>query len=166
MARRYRARIIRFVAFSTGDTDLAETIAQDTLLRAYNGRETFRGECSVGTWLTSIAVNLLHNHQRTERYKFWKRVKTTAIDVQEMASYLPSSGSGPEAQLQAKEKVEQLAGVLTMLSYNQRAVFLMKFTQEMEVAEIGEAMGMGINTVRTHLHRALTAVRSQLGRAR
>jgi RNA polymerase sigma-70 factor (ECF subfamily) len=163
LSRTYRARLIRFVTYATGDSDLAETAAQDTLLRAYNGRESFRGECSVGTWLTGIAINVLRNHQRTEKFKFWKRVKSTAIDVQEMASFLPADGSSPEQRLLAKEKVKQLAKILATLSENQRTVFLMKFTEEMEVADISEMLGMQVNTVRTHLHRALTAVRSQLG---
>jgi RNA polymerase sigma-70 factor (ECF subfamily) len=80
-----------------------------------------------------------------------------------MASFLPASGSSPEAQLQAKEKVKQLARVLETLSFNQRTIFLMKFTEEMEVAEISEALGMQVNTVRTHLQRALIAVRGQMG---
>ena len=163
LAKKYRARLIRFVAFSTGDADLAETIAQDTLLRAYNGREKFRGECSVGTWLTGIAINVLRNHQRTERYKFWRKVRATAVDVHEMASFLPADGSSPESQLLAKEKVKQLADVLQTLSKNQRTVFLMKFVEEMDVADISEVLGMQINTVRTHLHRALTAVRGRPG---
>lgn len=163
LARNYRARLIRFVAYSTGDPDLAETIAQDTLLRAYNGRETFRGECGVGSWLTGIAINLMHNHQRTERYKFWKKARSFAIDAHEMASFLPASDASPEEQSQAKQKIEQIARFLETLSNNQRTVFLMKFVEEMDVDEISQAMGMKINTVRTHLHRALTAVRSQLG---
>jgi RNA polymerase sigma-70 factor (ECF subfamily) len=163
LVKTHRARILRFVAYSTGDTDLAETIAQDTLLRAYNGRDNFRGECSVSTWLTGIALNVLRDHRRTERYKFWKKVKADALDVHEMASFLPAEGSSPEAQLLAKEKIKQLAAVLQTLSQNQRTVFLMKFTEEMPVADISEVLHMQVNTVRTHLHRALTAVRSQLG---
>lgn len=163
LSRTYRARVIRFVAYSTGDSDLAETVAQDTLLRAYNGRDSFRGDCSVGTWLTGIAINVLRNHRRTEKYKFWKKVESTAIDVQEMASFLPADGSSPEERLLAREKVKQLANILATLSENQRTVFLMKFTEELEVADISEMLGMQVNTVRTHLHRALTAVRSQLG---
>jgi RNA polymerase sigma-70 factor (ECF subfamily) len=163
LARTHRARIIRFIAYSTGDADLAETVAQDTLLRAYNGRDSFRGECSVNTWLTGIAINVLRNHQRSGRVKFWNKVKSTAIDVHEMASFLPEKGSSPESQLLAKEKVKQLARILETLSKNQRTVFLMKFSEEMPVADISEVLRMPVNTVRTHLHRALTAVRSQLG---
>ncbi len=44
--RVYRSRLLRFVAYSTGDQDLAETIVQDCLLKAYNSRESFRGDCA------------------------------------------------------------------------------------------------------------------------
>ena len=163
LVKTYQARLVRFVAYSTGDPDLADTIAQDTLLRAYNGRENFRGECSVNTWLTGIAVNVIRDHLRTERYKFWKRIKSTAVDVHEMASFIPSEGLNPEGQILAKEKVKKLGKVLETLSYKQRTIFLMKFSEEMSVNEICDALGMSVNTVRTHLHRALKAVRDRLG---
>jgi len=163
LASTYRARILRFVAYSTGDPDLAETITQDTLLRAYNNRNEFRGECSVNTWLTGIAINVTRDHLRTKRYRFWKQVKATAVDVHEMASFIPAHGSSPEGQLLAKEKVKRMYEVIETLSFNQRTVFLMKFSQELPVSEISEILGMPMNTVRTHLHRALKAVRGQLG---
>ena len=163
LVKTHRARLLRFIANSTGDPDLAETVTQDALLKAYNGRESFRGECSVSTWITGIAINVLRDHQRTQRFKFWKKVKSSALDVTEMAGYLPAEGSSPERQLLAREKVKSLAKVLETLSPNQRTIFLMKFSEEMPVAAISEVLGMKEATVRTHLHRALTTVRSQLG---
>lgn len=163
LARTYWARLLRFATYSTGDPDLAETIAQDTLLRAYNGRESFRGECSVNTWLTGIAIHVIRDHQRSSRYKFWKRVKSAAIDVQDVAAFIPAGGSSPESQLLAKEKVKHLTQVLETLSHNQRTVFLMKFSEDMAASDISKILGMSESTVRTHLHRALKAVRSQLG---
>lgn len=163
LVRTHRARLLRFVMCSTGDPDLAETVAQDAILRAYNGREKFRGECSVSTWLTGIAINVLRDHQRTEKYKFWKRVKTTAVDAQEIAGFLPAGGAGPESQLLARERVRQLHQLVGRLSTNQRMIFLMKFAEEMPVNEISAALGMPISTVRTHLHRALKTIRGALG---
>jgi RNA polymerase sigma-70 factor (ECF subfamily) len=157
---------LRFAAYSTGDPDLAETIAQDTLLRAYNSREKFRAESSIKTWLTGIAINVIRDHLRTRKYKFWKQVKASALDAQQMASYLPAEGLNPEGLLLAREKIKRLSQVLETLSYNQRTIFLMKFSEELSVDEISEAMGMAVSTVRTHLHRALKAVRSQLGARR
>ena len=163
LVKTYRPRLLRFVAYSTGDLDLAQTITQDTLLRAYNGRDKFRHECAVNTWLTAIAVNIIRDHLRTERYKFWKQVKSSALDVSEMASFIASDGSSPEGQVLAREKVKQLSRVLETLSYNQRTIFLLKFSEEQSVDEICKTLGMSMKTVRTHLHRALKAVRSQLG---
>lgn len=163
LVKKHSARIRRFVTYSTGDPDLAETIAQDTLLRAYNGREGFRGECSVSTWLTGIAINITREHQRSVRFKFWKQIRTTAVDVDEMASFIPSDAVSPERQLLAKEKVKSLYKALDTLSPNQRTIFLMKFSEEMSVDEISKILGMGVNTVRTHLHRALKAIRAKLG---
>ena len=105
--RTHHARIRRFAMFSTGDTDLADSIAQDTLLRAYRGRENFRGDCSITTWLTGIALNVTRDHLRSPRFKFWKQVQTTGIDAQEMASFLPSGAGTPEQVLMAKEKVQR-----------------------------------------------------------
>jgi RNA polymerase sigma-70 factor (ECF subfamily) len=163
LVRTYRARLLRFVTFSTGDPDLAETITQDCLLKAYNARASFRGDSSLNTWLTSIAVNLIRDHQRTQKFKFWKQAKATALDVTDVASFIATDASTPEAQLIAKQQVARLSAILDTLSLNQRTVFLMKFSDEMDLADISAAMNMPINTVKTHLHRALKAVRSQLG---
>ena len=162
LVRTYRGRILRFVTFSTNDPDLAETITQDCLLKAYNARHTFRGDSNVHTWLTSIALNLIRDHQRTLKFKFWKQARATAVDVTDVASFIASHSAGPEAQLIAREKVAQLSGILETLSLNQRAVFLMKFSDEMDLNQIAHAMNMPLNTVKTHLHRALKSVRAQL----
>lgn len=163
LVKNHRARILRFVTYSTGDPDLAETITQDTLLKAWMGRENFRGDCSVKTWLTGIAINVTRDHMRSARFKFWKQARATALDVQELAAFLPATGSGPERQVLAKERVMELSQAVEALSPNQKTVFLMKFVEEMSVAEISQLLGMPVNTVRTHLHRALSAVRRRMG---
>ena len=163
LVRNYRARILRFVTYSTGDPDLAETITQDTLLKAWMGRESFRGDCSVKTWLTGIALNVTRDHLRSAKFKFWKQTRATALDVDTIAAFLPAEGSNPERQVLAKEKVRELSQAVAGLSRNQRTVFLMKFFEEIPVAEISDILKMPVNTVRTHLHRALHTVRARLG---
>ena len=165
LVRLHQARIRRLALFSTKDPDLADSIAQDTLMRAYRGRENFRGDCSVSTWITGIAINVTRDHLRSPRFKFWKQVQATGIDAQEMASFLPGREGTPEQAFLAKEKVKQLWKILDSLSGKQRTIFIMKFSEEMAIEEIAVALNMQATTVRTHLHRALKAVRSQLGAA-
>lgn len=160
--RVYRSRLLRFVAYSTGDQDMAESIVQDCLLKAYNNRESFRGDCAVYTWLCHIATNLVRDQQRTRKFQFWRRIQKTAPDLSELSSLIPSRESSPESQILAREAAQQVAIALESLSLNQRTIFLMRFIEEMELQEICQATGMQISTVKTHLHRAVKAVRLTL----
>ncbi|SEF93766.1 RNA polymerase sigma-70 factor, ECF subfamily [Bryocella elongata] len=163
LVRTYRPRLLRFVSFSIGDPDMAESIVQDCFVKAYNGRANFRGDCSVNTWLTGIALNLVRDQQRLQKFRFWRQARATAIDVTEAANFLPSHESSPEARVLAREQTLQVQAALQNLSPNQRTIFLMRFGEDMSLAEIAESISMPINTVKTHLHRALKAVRAQAG---
>ncbi|MBW4037838.1 MAG: sigma-70 family RNA polymerase sigma factor [Acidobacteria bacterium] len=162
LVRNYRPRLLRFVAFSIGDADLAESITQDCLLKAYNGRAHFRGDCSINTWLTSIAVNLVRDQQRLQKFRFWRQAHATAIDVADAANFLPSSARSPESHILVREKATQVMAALQTLSANQRSVFLMRFSEEMDLSEIAAITKMPLNTVKTHLHRALKSIRAQV----
>ena len=159
----YRARLFRFVVCSLGDQDLAESIVQDCFLKAYAARESFRGDCTVQTWLTGIALNLVRDHQRTQKFRFWRNFRKTALDVTELASTLSSGATSPEARLLAQERAGKVMALLEDLSFNQRTIFLMRFHEEMEIREISSAMHMPANTVKTHLRRAVKAVRERMG---
>ena len=163
LVRTHRARLLRFVTFSLGDEDLAASIVQDCFVKAWSNRHNFRGDCSVQTWLHSIALNLVRDYQRTQKFRFWKQARKTATDVTEVAGTLPSKASSPEAQLLARERARQVAEVLQTLSLNQRTAFVLRFHEEMDLNEIAIAMRMPVNTVKTHLHRALRTVRSRIG---
>ena len=162
LVRTYRPRLLRFVAFSVGDADLAESITQDCFLKAYNARDRFRGDCSISTWLTSIAVNLIRDQQRLQKFRFWRQARATAIDITDAANFLPSHESSPESRLLVKEKAAQVYASLQNLSPNQRTVFLMRFAEELELSEIATITNIPVNTVKTHLHRALKSVRTQV----
>ena len=166
LARNYRPRLLRFVMSSVRDEDLADIIVQDTLLKAYRNRAGFRGECSLNTWMTGIAVNLIRDHARTQKFKFWRKAHASAVDATDMANHLRSSGSSPEGSLLAREQALQVHDAMQNLSPNQRTAFLLRFIEEMELAEISQAMEMPVNTVKTHLHRAVKSVRARVGGGR
>ena len=166
LVRLYRTRLQRYVAFSLGDEDLAETLTQECFLKAYQGRASFRGDCSVSTWLFSIANNLIRDQLRTKKFQFWRKARAQAIDIDELASFLPSGASSPETILLVKERTRRVQEALAGLSVNQRRVFLLKFSEEMELDEISKSIGMPVNTVKTHLRRAVMAIRAELGGGR
>jgi RNA polymerase sigma-70 factor, ECF subfamily len=163
LVQRHRSRLLRFVAFSIGDQDLAQSIVQDCFMKAYNARERFRGECSIQTWLNRIALNMILDHQRTQKFRFWRSFRKTALEITEIASTVPSKARTPEKSLLMQERVAQVAKALESLSFNQRTIFLMHFQEGMNIPEISSAIDMSVNTVKTHLHRAVKAVRERIG---
>lgn len=160
---RYRAQVMRLIAFSMDDADEAASIAQDCFLKAYRTRDQFRGQCAVSTWLLQIAYNLMRDRLRTRKFQFWRRARQHAVDVSELTERMASLASGSESQLIARERVAQVWAVLSELSPRQRSVFVLRFVEGMELTEIVQATGMNSATVKTHLYRALHQVRSRVG---
>jgi RNA polymerase sigma-70 factor (ECF subfamily) len=150
------------VAFSTGDEDLAETIVQDCFLKAYRARKGFRGECNVSTWLYRIALNVMRDYQRVQKFQFWKRVGQAAVDLSDVNTALASEEPSPETRMLAGEQAGRVQLALKSLPGKQRIVFIMHFLDEMEPQEISVATGMSLSTVKTHIQRAMKAVRSRL----
>jgi RNA polymerase sigma-70 factor (ECF subfamily) len=157
----HQKRIFRFLFSSLRDADLAHTLTQETFMRAWTTRFAFRGECSVPTWLTRIALNLLRDHTRTNRFRFWRRASTTSVDANEIAPFLPSAESPLDSRLIASEQMSLVWKTVDELSPRQRTVFLLRFVDEMELPEISVATGIPLSTVKSHLYRALAAVRAR-----
>ncbi|NYF79604.1 RNA polymerase sigma factor [Granulicella arctica] len=156
----YEARIFRFLLLSVRNRDIALSLTQDTFLNAWRSRDSFRGECSIATWLTRIAVNLLRDQTRTNTFRFWKRANATAIDVDSLSSHLPHPVRSAESTLIAREKLAQIWKTVEKLSPQQRSIFLLRFVDELELLEIAQAMSMALPTVKSHLYRALDRVRA------
>lgn len=158
----HRPQIFRFLLASTRDVDLAETLTQECFLKAHRHWSSFRGESSPITWLMRIAINLEKDHWRNRRIQFWRQTRINAVDADEASEWLPSGESSPEQQLLAREQVKRLWRVVDGLSSRQKTVFLLRFVEEMEIAEIGRATGLSEGTVKAHLSRALGRVRSEV----
>ena len=159
----YQPRIFRFLLGTLRDQDAAQTLTQETFLRAWKARDSFREDCSIASWLMRIALNLARDHTRTGRFRFWKR--TATVEASEVAGSLPSHASSAESDLIARQQVAAIWETVGSLSERQRSVFVLRFVEEMEIPEIAAVTGLPLGTVKSHLYRALAAVRAHHGQA-
>ncbi len=157
----YQQRIFQFIMVSTRDADAAQSLTQDTFMRAWSARASFRNECSVPTWLMRIAVNLLRDHTRTNRFRFWKRAAAEAVDISDTSVYLPHPGSSVESRLIASEQMALVWDTVSHLSSRQRDIFILRFVEDLEIPEIAAATSLPISTVKSHLYRALATIRKR-----
>ncbi len=145
----------------------AEDLTQDVFFRAIRSWNRYRGEAEVHTWLNRIAVNLCLNHIRDR-----KRSKRTAS-----ISSLPEDGSGdhledrettgsnPEAELDAEQRRRLLDRTVDILPGPQRLVVILQkycgYTQK----EVAAILKKSVPAVDALLSRAKTNLRRQLSEA-
>lgn len=162
----YRPSIFRYLFASLRDRDAAETLTQECFLRAYQSREQFRAESAVKTWLMRIAVNLIRDRARNRRIQFWRRTQTSSADAQEAIDRLAHPERSPEAQALFNEQVRAVWRITERLPERQRAVFLLRFVEEMDLLEIAEVLRTTEGTVKKHLFRAMQAIREGMRRTK
>jgi RNA polymerase sigma-70 factor (ECF subfamily) len=163
LVRLYRPKVFRFALASLRDLDAAESVTQDCFLRAYQARDGFRQECGLQTWLMQIAVNLIRDQIRNRRFQFWRRASRMAQPADVVGHRIADRALSPEAQAALNEQVAAIWEAAGKLPERQRMVFLLRFVEDMDLLEIACATGMKEGTVKTHLFRALRAVRERLG---
>ncbi len=163
VVRVYRPRILRFLLSSLTDRDAAETLTQECFLKAWNARHQFRGDSSLSTWLTRIAVNLMRDHLRSRSLRFWQKTRGTTLDVMDISDWIPDGRTSPESVAVARDQVAAVWKAVNELSAHQRTVFVLRFVEEMELDEIAGTIGMNLSTVKSHLYRALGILRERMG---
>jgi RNA polymerase sigma-70 factor (ECF subfamily) len=81
-----------------------------------------------------------------------------AIDDRDVAA------GAEEPLLDAQEQKQLLEASLTRLSHEQREVLLLRYVEELSYEQIASAVGCGLGTVRSRLHYAKAALRTQMER--
>jgi len=161
----HRPAVFRFLLASLRNHDEAESLTQECFLRAFRHRGQFRGDASVKTWLMQIAANLVRDLTRNRRFQFWRRTRSNAPPL-EILNSVSSRDASPEATTIDRERLHAIWTAAARLSERQRAVFLLRFVEDMDLLEIAQILGTTEGTVKKHLSRALDAVREKMRRSR
>jgi RNA polymerase sigma-70 factor (ECF subfamily) len=162
--RQHQRRVYRVVFLLVRDSDAADTLTQECFLKAYQKLDTFRGEARFDTWLLKIAVNLARDHIKNRRASFWKRLiglddpEPSAVVTSALASPQPSA----ERVLLAREQLDAVWNRLDALSEQQRSIFLLRFAEDLSLAEIAQLLGLKVGSVKAQLFRATSTIRQRV----
>ena len=132
--------ILRLCLLYMGERQLAEDAFQETFVRAWRHMNTFRGESSVKTWLSHIAVNVCRDMLRTP----WLRMRRSARSVEEM-EHLPAPDATPR---------HELMDAIRALPDKYREVIVLVYYQDMKLGEAAALLRLPVPTVSTRLRRA------------
>jgi RNA polymerase sigma-70 factor, ECF subfamily len=145
-------RAYRLAGLILGDAAEAEDVTQEALLRAWKQRRSLRDPERVQAWFDRILVNACRDRLRRRRPSLrW-------IDVDDGA---PAGKADPFVALQTRDEV--LRG-LANLSTDHRIVLILRYWADLSVDAIAERLGVPAGTVKSRLHYALGAIRSEIER--
>jgi RNA polymerase sigma-70 factor (ECF subfamily) len=148
----------------TGNYNDSQDLAQEVFIKAYSSIKTFKNQSDFGTWLHRIAVNTWINIQRKR-----KRRQEVSIDAplktedgEEMAREIPSPEANPLETVESKELNALVNKAIQQLSYEHRAVLVLREIEGYSYEEIAQIMDCSIGTVRSRINRARKAMKEQV----
>ncbi len=129
--------------------DAAEDLAQDVFLQLYRKLDSIESAEHLGFWLRRVAANL-------------------AIDRLRSPAHAQTQPLAEDDEIEARESAADplrdrtLIGLVGELAPQARAVMVLRYQEDCDVAEIARALDMPLNTVKSHIKRSLTTLRRRL----
>lgn len=146
----YRAEygaIVRLAYALTGRRDVAEELAQDAFLACHRRWETVSRYDSPGAWMRRVVANRCVSSRRRH-----------ATELRLLARLSRERPRTPELS----ERSEQLWSIVRGLPKRQAQTVALAFVDDLTVAAIADTLGIGEESVRTHLRRGRAAVAAKL----
>ena len=125
--QKYAKQLFYFLLKLCGDYDMAEDLAQETFMRAYQSIDSFRGDCRLDVWLCKIGKNLFYNQQRRDD-------RLAGSDGMEK---MPGNENIEEATIRSHMARDVIKQVRTVPEPYQ-TVFLLRIILEYDYKKIGE----------------------------
>jgi RNA polymerase sigma factor (sigma-70 family) len=148
-----------------GDAEEARDLSQEAFLQVHRTLGRFEGRSSLKTWIFRIVVNLSRNRQRWWRRRF--RHRSCALEDisprdESSLSASRSAFSSPYELARRRERSEKVQAALLRLSFDHRAILLLKEVEELSCDQIAASLGIPEGTVKSRLARAREALRRAL----
>jgi RNA polymerase sigma-70 factor (ECF subfamily) len=151
LVRRYQSPVRAFLSrMTSGDTHLADDLAQETFLKAWRKLATFRGSAKFSTWLFGIALNEIRSAAR----------KRKELSMEEMDEP-PPEASSPAASTGSHLRLD-LTEALKVLNSSERAAVLLCCQNGLSHEEAALVLDCPLGTVKTNVLRGREKLKRQL----
>ncbi len=152
----YADQVYRYLLSRTSSPVDAEELTSRTFLNALANLDGYRGGgAKFGSWLMSIAHNLLANWYRSRG----RRPPAASLDD---AMGVPANTPGPEASLETSEDIQRVRKAVRRLSADRQRLLALKYVEGATNMEIGRQMGRTEGAIKALHHRTLLQLQEAL----
>lgn len=150
--RAHGTRLVRIARMFVTDRSAAEDLVQEAFIRFHRTRDRLRDPAAAVGYLRSTVLNLARDHNRRGL------MSLRHID----AHPIGSMGPGPDDAALLEDDEGALMEALQDLSSRQRACVVLRYYLDLSYEEMASTLGLSTNSVKTHLRRAMTALRERM----
>lgn len=153
-APRLRRLVHRLLGWPARTTDV-DDVVQEVLLAAWRHRDAFRGEATLGTWLTRIAIRKAQNHVRAAamRRRLFGWWSSTEVEPVALAM-------GEDA---VREQIDATQRAMHRLSHVDREVLVLRYLEQRDIPQIADLLHTSRAAIDARLTRARQRLRRELG---
>ena len=170
LVERESTSVVRACHRILGDHAEAEDAAQEAFVTAYRSLATWRADGPFGAWVTRIAVRIALRQVGKRRTVAWRdpagateATRPSAADrAVDQASIEAAPLTDPAVLSMRSERATEIRAAVAALGEPYREVVALRFFGEASLEEIARQTGRPLGTVKTHLHRGLARLRTQL----
>ena len=160
---RHATPVFRFLCRMLGNEEDANDLAQETFLRVFRARDSFRTGEKFTTWLYTIAANLARNHFRwRSRHPNISLETENNATEQTLGGTLPTHEPAPHETALAAERAEAVRAAVNRLPRDLRESIVLCEWQEYSVAEAAAILRTTPKAVESRLYRARGILREHL----
>ncbi len=163
LMERHATAVFHFLCRMLNNEEDANDLAQETFVRVFRARETFRPGEKFSSWLFTIAANLARNQIRWRtRHPNISLDAETGTAEQSPANSLPSPVAAPGEQLQAAERAAAVRAAVGALPVDLREAIVLCEWEEHSIAEAARILSATPKAVESRCYRARQMLRERL----
>jgi RNA polymerase sigma-70 factor (ECF subfamily) len=160
----HEGMVFNLAARLLGDGEEARDLAQDVFLQVFRTLDRFQGRSSLKTWIYRIVVNQCRNRQRwwRRRRRDRSRPLESMTDADQARLWAAREDGGPQAGLERLERARSMQAALLALSFDHRAILLLREVEGLSCEEIAGTLKVPAGTVKSRLARARESLRQKV----
>jgi RNA polymerase sigma-70 factor (ECF subfamily) len=163
LMERHATPVFHFLCRMVGNEEDAGDLAQETFVRVFRARASFRPDEKFSTWLFTIAANLARNHFRwRSRHPNVSLEAETGEAEQTLGSTLPANDPAPDEQALAAERAKTVRAAVGKLPEDLREAIVLCEWEELSIAEAALILDCTPKAVESRLYRARQILREKL----
>ncbi len=158
LVKKYRIKVFNLAFSLTRDRDVADDLAQEAFIKAYNALPRFQSRSGFGTWLYRIAINHVRDYLRKKS----RMIQVSIENIKESSILQEDKPMKEEKESTEKQRKQLVHQSIRSLPEKHQVILSLRDIQGFSYEEISKILKISPGTVDSRIYRARKMLRKKL----